>query len=260
MHTPLRHVAISLVIISPLLFASVAFAETEAEGSASAEASVSVDAPAQNGTPGQTPLQMMKAKLQGIKNTAMEAKEDLRANTKIQMKNASTTGEKKEVMKGALMERKDIAKDRKASTTAVMKGVRNLVRMHGGLVRERFGIALRQFDKMTERIHSRIDKMKTGGADTASVEASLTISETAIAKAKTDVQVITDFIANVDDSATTASVKTTLQADIKQAQASIKAAHAALMDTVKKLVALAKTIHVEAGASASTTVETNSSN
>lgn len=240
----LRHFPLVLVIIVTLSFVGFALAEESgASAEVGAEATVNV-------TPNKLvrPLDLIRAKVGEVKKNAVDAKVQLRANTKVELQNAPP-GEKRDVMKNALDARVDIAKTRIASTTGIRMQLKGLVRQHAGLIKERFALALRQFEKLFTRIETRIEKLKAEGAATATVEADLALAKTANAEAKVDVQAVANFVASVDDSADRESVKSQLQVLIKEAQASIKAAHQALQKVVRGLVALAKENKSKAGAS-----------
>lgn len=241
----LRHFPLVLVIIVTLSFVGFALAqESGASAEVGAEATVNV-------TPTNKPikpLDLIRAKMGEVKQNAIDAKVQLRTNTKVELQNAPP-GEKRDVMKNALDARVDIAKTRIASTTGIRTQLKNLVRQHAGLIKERFALALRQFEKLFARIETRIEKLKAEGAATATVEADLELAKTANAEAKVDVQAVANFVASVDDSADRESVRSQLQVLIKEAQASIKAAHGALQKVVRGLVALAQENKPKAGTS-----------
>lgn len=234
------------------LFATPALAhngvahETDAE--ADAHMNVQIDFPTK-------PLDIIKARARQIQSDAMNARIELRADTRVQLQGASSSGERKDVVRNFVGERVDIAKARFASTTAPHRKVKDAIHWHGGLIRERFVVAIRQFDKIVTRIESRIEKLQAEGVATVSVEAELALAEIAIATAKVDAQAVADFVANVEDSSDRAAVKAELEAKIRTAQASIKAAHQALVKTVRALVALKPTVDANATTSVETSTE-----
>lgn len=207
------------------------------------------------------PLDLIRAAKQNIQQGAQGAKAQLRIDTKKQMENASSGPDKRMIMQGAAGARVDIAKERQASSSALRDRVKGAIRQHAGLIKERFSLALRQFEKIIQRIESRIEKLQADGVATATVEAELEIAKLAQAEAKADIQAVADFVASVDESADRTAVRTQLQSLIKDAQASIRAAHEALQKAVRALVALAKenrpTPDTSASVEAEAEVETN---
>ncbi len=218
-----------------------------------AEASVGVNA---QGNPIKPLDAIRRAKeVQGaINQNSMEAKAELRMETKANLQ-AAPPGEKRDVMKDAMGERRDINQDRNASSSALRMKVRDAFRQHGGLIRERFSLAIRQFEKMFTRIESRIEKMKAAGVATASVEAELEAAKTARAEAQADIDAVRAIIENVDDSSDRAAVKTELKAAISTAHTSIREAHQALQAVVRSLVTLAKENKPKADAAVSAEAE-----
>ena len=255
--TALRHFPLVLVIVVSFAFVGFALAE-ETSVDTSADASVQVSTEP-SGKPIK-PLDLIRAKAGQIKQGAVDAKAQLQANTRMNLQNASSGPEKRDIMKGAVNARIDIAKERKASTTDLRQKMQGVIRQHAGLIKERFSLALRQFAQLTARIESRIEKLKADGVDTASVEADLTLSKAASASAKADIEAVGTFVANVDESADRATVRAELQTLTKKAQASIKAAHDALQKVVRGLVALAKENKPKVETSASVEAEAAASN
>lgn len=234
--TAQKHLSLILVIVVSLGFVGFALAHetatahphalAQADTQASAEVNVSATAP--------RPLDLVRQRAMEIKQSAVDAKAQLRATTQAELQEAETPEERRAVLQGATGARVDIAQDR------MQAGVKNLIRLHAGLVKERLVLAQRQFERMSARIQSRLDKMEAEGIDTASVQAKLDAAIAANVQAKADAQAVADYIASVDDSADRATVKAELEAKIKTAQASIKATHSALSEAVRALVALAK--------------------
>ena len=243
---------LSAAILS--LFLAVPFALVHAED-ISVDANAGVPLP-----PGPLrPLDILKMKLNAAAHGAKDEKIQLRADTKVQLQNATTSGEKHDIRVDAMGERKDIAKDRFASTTQAISQFKMMMRIHGGLIRQRFVIAINQLENLLARIQTRLDKMQAKGVDVTAVVALKVDAQAASDKAKADGKAVADFIANVSDTDDRATVKAALEAKIKTAQASIKAAHEAVMKVVRALVQLAKDnkdkLKVESDVSATTSVQ-----
>lgn len=250
-HTKLITPLVACLLVA--FFASPAIAETEIEieGSATIE----------TGTPGappMKPLDLIKARAQQIKQGSQQQKKEWREDTKGEFEDAER-GEKKEVFKEAWDDRKEIAKDRTASTTQLARGIKAAMMMHGGAIKNRFHLAINHLNNLLGRIETRIDKMAAAGVDTTAVADLHADAKTAVVKAEADAKAVADLVATVDDSSDRAAVKTEMQAKIKTAQESLKAAHKAVKDTVRALVQLAKENKpdVDASVETSTTVETN---
>ena len=235
------------------LFASPAIAETETEIEIEGSATIETGTP---GAPPMKPLDVIKARAQQIKQGSQNAKKEWRSETEAEFENAER-GEKKEVLKEAWGERKEIAKDRFASTTQLARGVKALALMHGGVIKNRFNLAVSHLNGLLDRMDARLEKMTAAGVDTAAVVTLHTSAEGAVAKAEADANAVADYLATVNESSDRATVKTELQAKVKTAQESLKAAHKAVMDTVRALVALAKENKPDGDADAS--VESSSS-
>ncbi|MEK7509545.1 MAG: hypothetical protein AAB605_02420 [Patescibacteria group bacterium] len=243
----LKHFPLVLVILVSLAFVGFALAQ---ETSVDAGVNASVEVQTDSSSNLIKPLDLIrkaKAVQQNIRQNAMEAKQELRADTKMQLQGAQTPGEKKDILQNAVGARVDIAKDRLQATAKL----RSLVRIHAGLIKERFVLAVRQFERLIARVESRIEKLKAEGVATASVEAKVEVATTAVATAQADAQAVAAYIESVNDTSDRETVKTELRALIKTAQASIKAAHAALKEAVRELVSLNKTVHANTNASAS---------
>ena len=226
------------------------------DASVDANASASVDVNA--GKP-LRPLDILKMKLNGIQHAATDAKIQLRADTKVQLRTATTSGERKDIKQGAMEERKDIAKDRFGSTTQAISQFKMVVRIHGGLIKERFVLAVKQLRNLLARIDSRLTKMQSNGVDISSVVTLEADAKIATDKAEADGKAVADFIANVSDTDDRAAVKAALETKIKTAQASIKAAHEAVIKVVRALVKLAvdnkAKLKADASVSATTSVQ-----
>ena len=241
-------IACILFILFVALFATPVLAhdgvdhETDAEAQAHVRADITLP---------MKPLDLIKARAQQIKNGAQNAKIDLRANTKIELQNAPP-GERKGVIQNTVGAHVDIAKGRQASSTDLKRDLKNLVRMHGGEIKNRFRLAISHMNNLLMRIDMRLNKMAAAGVDTASVGKLKVDAELAVDKAEVDAQAVADFVAGVNESSDRAAVKAELRAKIKTAHDSLKAARAAVMKVVRALVQLAKDNRVKVDASATT--------
>lgn len=254
LRSTLKHLPLVLVIIVSFAFVGFALAH-ETDDPNHAHAEVEVGASVETSPKPVKPLDAIRATKQNIQQGAQDAKAQLRINTKAQMENASSGPDKRMIMKGAADARVDIAKERQASSSTLRDRVKGAIRQHAGLIKERFSLALRQFEKITQRIESRIEKLKADGVATATVEAELETAKLAQAEAKADAQAVATFVAGVDESMDRATVRTQLQALIKETQASVKAAHEALQKAVRALSALAKESKPKTDTSASVEAE-----
>jgi hypothetical protein len=229
-----KHSSLIFVIIVSLAFVGFALAhETgdpiHADAHAQAEASATT-----SGMPVK-PLDAIRARVGEVKQGA-GANADLRVNAKAELQAGGT-------------------REGRASTTNIMQKARGLIRQHAGLIKERFTLALRQFDKLAGRIETRIEKMEVQGIATASVEAELDAAKAANLEAKADVQAVADFVASVDESDDRAQVRAQLQILVKEAQTSLREAHQALQKVVRSLVALARENKPAAQATTSIDIE-----
>lgn len=263
--------SLTAFILFALFSTPIAFAQTDA--AVEIEASTAVDTmpvpvptnvqpppPAPGSLPQKKPFDAMREKAQQIKQNAQGAKVELRTDTKLKMQNASSSGEKREVMKGAWEEHKDIAKERIASTTQLKRDIKSLVRMHGGQIKNRFNLAINHMKKLLARVDTRLGKMVEAGIDTSSVGALKASADAAIAKAEADALAVGTFVSGVSDTSDRAIVKTELQAKIKTAQESVRAAHVAVKSTVRALVDLSKAnkkVGADVSVENTTTVETS---
>lgn len=251
-----------LIAAAILGFTGIAYAEEGSSGETGASADVTMTVRATTTRPRPMPLQIMqdkKAQLRGdIRDVRQEMRGDLkeeRLETRVEMRNATSGDERRDIMRGSVEDRKEIRGEARLEIKGNIKErLQALVKTHVGAVIRRTNAALNQFENIVTRIESRIEKLKTRGVDTASVEASLSTSVGLIATAKVDVQALSTLVASVTESSDPASVKEQLRAAIDKATASIKAAHRALLDTAKALSAL---VRVSAEAEANTSTETN---
>lgn len=254
-----------LATLLPFVAFGIAFAQdTSVEAEVVADVMVETQAPK---GPGQKPmpvkpldaLRRAKEQQQNIRENIRDARQDWRAETKAELQGAAP-GERKDVMREAMPERMQIAKDRMASTTALRMKMKAAAQKHGGLIRERFSNAIAHLEKFMARIDSRIEKLSDEGVDVSAVVALHADADSAIAQAKADIEAVRTYLSSVTDESDREAVKSEMSTLSKAAQESIKEAHAAVKAVIKALVDLAKankpaSVEVEADVSASTEIE-----
>lgn len=252
----------TLFLLAFLPFLAVGIASAQEAG---VEAEASVEATIETQGPRPMPLKPLDALRrarelqQGINMDARDAREDWRAETRAELQGAEP-GERPGIMREAMPERMQIAKNRVASTTALRMKMRAAVQKHAGLIRERFTNAITHLEKFMTRIDSRIEKLSSEGVDVSAVVALQTDAESAIASAKTDTEAVRTYMASVTDESDRDAVKSEIGPLVKAAQESIKEAHATVKAVVKALVDLSKankpaSVEVEADTSASAEIE-----
>ena len=183
---------------------------------------------------------------------------DLRIETKEKMREATTSTERREIKKGAIEERKDLIETRKAGLVEIKDQRKELVeerkegkaemrdqrkelaRQHGNAMGQRFGVAIKQFDNLSARIQSRIDKLKSAGIETNSAESALNTAKLAIEQAKTDAKALSDLVAQVNSTSDARALRPQIEAAVKVVNASIKSAHKALEYAGKALIVLSR--------------------
>lgn len=224
--THLKRFATLVTGILVTLFAAPAFAQI-VEVTATNAAELGFQA-----QPLDKPLDVIKARAREIKeNAGVKVQMELRPEAKMHLRaTTSATAPKRE------------------------EGFKALVKMHGGLIRERFTNALGHLDKFMARIDSRIEKMKAAGMDVAGVESLQVDAEASIDTAKTDIASVRTYIEGVADGSDRTTVKAGLEAEIKTAQESIREAHEAVRALVKGLVDLAKGSRLETSVDAEASV------
>lgn len=219
-----------------LLFSGVAFAQ---------------DTVAPSGKPlpqnAREKAQMMQEKRIDLKNTLKNVREDFKTQTKVlrqdttgKLKEATSSAERRDILKNAREEKRVIKDERRESAAAIKTQLKMLVRQHVGAISQRFAIALKQFDNTMTRIQSRIEKLKANGIDTSAADTLFESAKVAVAQAKSDVQALTDLVAQVSDTGDAKTVRAQVDTAVKKASASVKAAHSALESTAKALVKLAR--------------------
>src|SRR3989344_1285713 len=214
-------------------------------------------------------IQNIRPKAAGVKEAVKNARKDiktdardLRADTKDKMMAATSSAERRAIEKNAIEERKEIISERKANTSEIRDQRKDLIearkassteirdqrkdqrkelaRGHLVAITRRYEIAVKQFENLAGRIQSRIDKMKTAGADTSSAESALGTALSIIAQLKADAQALKDAILQIDSGTDTRTIRAQIETAVRKASASVKAAHKALQTAVKALVSLAR--------------------
>ena len=246
-----------LPLVTAILLGGAGFASAESID-ASAEVRATTTRPALR------PLQLLRDEAKGvIKNMRIDIK-DSREQMRDDIKNATSSEERRAIMNENRTENASARDDARAEVKAdiserlsaiklkISDRTKELFKTHVARASNRLDAVLGSLDKFVERIQSRITKLKGGGANTTSVEASLASSVSLIATAKADSAAIDAIIAATTDTSDPATVRADMKAAIEKASASVKAAHQALMNTVKDLVALTR-----ASGQATTTAEVN---
>lgn len=177
------------------------------------------------------PLDMIKARAQQIKEN-VGVKTEMHGEAKMQQRASTSASTTRPNMPGA-------------------GGLKALVRMHGGQIRERFSNALSHLTKLMTRIDSRIEKMKSAGVDVSGVETLQVAAEASIDVAEDDIAAVRTYVEGLGTTTDRTMVKTELEAKINAARESIRDAHEAVRKLVKALVEMAKSNRVNA----TTTVE-----
>lgn len=242
-----------LTLFIPLLCVSFASAQ-ETSVDVSAEASVQTSPP----PPGPRPLQQFREQKQQIIQETRDNKRELRRDTVQDLKAAMPgAGERRDVVKQFKEDRGAIMENRREDMQDLRQKMKEKVRQHAGLIRERFSNAIRHLNQIMARVETRIEKMKSSGVDVSSVESLQIKAEVAIDTAESDIAAVRTYIESVTDTSDRSVVRTELQAKVTTARESIRAAHTAVRAVVKSLVDLSKSIKPSATieAEASVTVE-----
>lgn len=221
------------------LFATPVMAQS-IDVTADADARIGVPNPPPNG-PGMKPLDFIKARAQqinqGTPRMPGNIPAEVRADAKIRLSASSS-------------------KERTASSTPFVRGLKALVMTHGGVIKNRFRLAIEHLNNLLGRIDSRLEKMAASGIDTSSVVTLHANAEIAVDKAEADAKAAADFAATADDATDRAAFKAQLETKLRTAHQSLKAAHQAVVKTVRALVQLARDNKPKADANAS--VDTSS--
>lgn len=240
--TYLKYLSPLVACILVAFFATPVMAQTAVE----IEAAAAIDA---NVTPQpfMKPLDAIKARAQQIKDGTMKPKLDAQGGARIELK-MMPPGERK-------------GPGPNASSTMPGRGLKALIMMHGGVIKNRFNLAIDHLNNLLERIDSRLGKMADAGVDTAAAAKLKVEAELAVDKAEADAKAAVDFAATADDATDRATFKAELEAKIRAAHQSMKAAHEAVKKVVRALVQLAKDnkpkVDAKASVETSTTVETD---
>ncbi len=253
-------IRISLLPLVATLILSLAGVTYAEDGSA--ETSVTVGATTSRSKPRPTPLQVMQEKKARLLENARSIRQNLRgdlqeerAETRVELRAATSGPERRDIIKGSLEDRKEVRADARAEIKGNIKErLQALIKTHVGSIIRRLGAAFKQFDNIIERIDSRIQKLKQRGVDTSSVEASLSTSASLVATAKENAGALSTLVGSVSESSDAASVKEQLRTATDKATASVKAAHRALLETAKMLSAI---IRASASVESSSSTEEN---
>jgi hypothetical protein len=181
----------------------------------------------------------MKAKIDANLEQRKEAREEF--TSKIANKIGSSTG-----MKGGFLG--NIAGQR----------VKNIYRL--------FEATINRFEKLIDRIESRIAKIKNAGGTTTDAEVSLLVAKDNLAKAEADLVLLGNLGLDKGSSTkATTTASTTASIDFEQAKIyatqirnSLRTVKESLMDTVRSLIEVQKTVKVNGNATSTAT--TTSSN
>src|SRR3989344_4388504 len=211
--------------------------ETELEAVVSAESSVKVISPLQLIKGKRLELQQKaRSELEASKRALQDSRMEMRPN----LRHVSSSTERRTVTDEMRDKREDMRGEQKGIRANLKERLQSLMRTHLGASIARLNAALRHFDKFAERIDSRIKKLKERGADTASIEALLSDTVVLITSAKADVQSLTSLIDSIADTGDPQTVKSEIRTSVIKATESTKAAHRALRNTTRELIALVK--------------------
>lgn len=218
-----RRALISFLLGVLLFAAPFAYAQTSVDVAAETEVRTNLQLP-------QRPLDALRLRAQQVKESALQGNLQLQIDAGVNRQNPDARG---------------------ASSTGQRMQLKALIRWHGGLIKERFVLAIRHFNNILTRIDTRLGKLEDQGVDVSAVAKLKVDAELAVDKAEADAKAVADFVASIEDSDDRAAARAELGAKIKTAQASIKAAHQAIQKVVRALVALKPKVDVNATTSAS---------
>ncbi len=238
----------SILLVGGAQVAQAQEAEVEAEVEISAQATTSRPSLPQR-PPRPQPLMQLREDARERIIDLREGMQERRAEIRVDMQNASSGEDRRTIIKEMRENREEIRDRAQEIRGNIKERLQVLVRTHVGAVVKRSENALNMFDNLVNRMESRIEKLKERGADTASVEASLSASVALITTAKANLGGLQTLVASVQESSDPAVVKAELRVAIEKVTASIKAAHASLLATARSLAQLS--------ASTSAEVETN---
>lgn len=248
MHTNTKIRAAAL-IASALVAGAASFAQAQ-EVTAEADVEVSIQSTTSTPRPPIRPLRPQP--LMDLRDDAREriielreGMQDRRIEVRAEMQSATSGEERRSIIREAREDREEMRDRAQEIRGNIKERLQALVRTHVGAVVKRSENALNMFDNLVNRMESRIDKLKERGADTASVEASLSSSVSLIATAKADLGALQTLVASVKESSDPATVKTQIRTAIEKVTASIKAAHASLLATARSLAQLSASVSAE---------------
>lgn len=181
----------------------------------------------------------------GLRDRKVESTDDIKISPEMKAKMKSEIEARKKDMLQKLNSSKDERK-KKLEAKAQEKVKKSLMNIFKNLNN--------QIDRLTKvdvKIGERIKALKETGADTTTQEAQYKIAQTALAKAKVDVEAANS--ATVEQTSTTTS-KETFRALVKTAEDSIKAASKEYMKIIPMLPEAKVKAEVDANASSSTKV------
>ncbi len=193
--------------------------------------------------------------------SAQDKREEFRTELKEDMKNAAT-GTRRDIMRGAIDDRKELQKeikdDRmqmrseiKERKAALKDRIKDALKARLGSAITRLNNAMQQFDNLSARMQSRIDKLKANGAATATAESALSSAAILITTAKADISALQSLVNSASSSADDAAAETIkgqIKTAMEKATASVKAAHEGLRAVTKALS------EIKVNATASTTI------
>lgn len=174
-----------------------------------------------------------------------EGMQERRIETRTEIRNATSGEERRSIIKEVREDREEMRDRAQEIRGNIKERLQTLVRTHVGSVVKRSENALNMFDNLVSRMESRIDKLKERGADTASVETSLSSSVSLVATAKANLGALQTLVASVKESSDPATVKTQIRTAIEKVTASIKAAHASLLATARSLAQLSASVSAD---------------
>lgn len=268
-------------VTSILAFSGFAFAEEAAQPPAGTQAPTGIAPARANVKTIQANMVEKRAELKEAakdvrSNFKIEVK-DVRTNTKAEMREATSSAERRAIEQKAIEQRKGLIETRKENTSTIQDRRKGLIetrkassteirdtrkdliesrkekvseirdqkkeaaRQHIGAIKQRYSIAIRQFESLAVRIQSRIDKMKANGIDATGAESALSLAVVAIAQVKTDAQALADLGAQVNSGDDAKALRAQIETAVKKLNASVKSAHEALVAAGKALIASSRT-------------------
>lgn len=246
-----------------LALSSPAYAEHSEGVEVETEVHTSVSASTTPGRPGIIPP--LPAKIEDLRKDAQDRIKNLRDGIKVNVqeradiradiKAASSSDDRRELRQELRDERQEDRREVREERREIMSGLKDriqaLVRTHVGAIIQRSTNAIERFENLADRMESRIEKLKTAGANTASVEATLSAAVTTTATAQTDLDALKATVSAVTDSSNAEQVRADIRAGIEKVTASIKAAHAALLKAARELAQLSASVSTDASVSTS---------